>query len=50
MILSTIVKKLFLLKTIPNSRLEYKNHNLFDTKMAKIHTLFLNEKAKNHTL
>ena len=32
------------------SRLECKNHNLFETKTAKIDTLFLTKTAKKHTL
>ena len=37
-------------KTVPNWRLEPKNHTLFMTKMAKIDTLFITKTAKHHTL
>ena len=45
-----IKKQLILLKNIPNSRLEYTNDTLFQTKMVEIDTLFQTETAKNHTL
>ena len=45
-----IKKQLILLKNIPNSRLEYTNHTLFQTKMVELDTLFQTETAKNHTL
>ena len=38
------------LKNIPNSRLEYTNHTLFQTKMVEIDTLFQTKTAKKkHT-
>jgi len=43
---SIMVKKTLRLKSIPNSRLEYKIHTLFMTKMAKIETLFMTKTAE----
>ena len=37
---------MFLLRNITSSRLEYKNHALFITKMAKINTLFMTKMAE----
>ena len=45
-----MMKKWLLLKNIPISRLECKNHTQFMTKMAKIDTLFMTKTAENHTL
>ena len=39
-------KKYCLLKDILNSRLEYKNHTLFMTKMAKLDILFMTKTAE----
>ena len=36
------------LKNIPNSRLEYTNHTLFQTKMVEIDTLFHNKTGKKN--
>ena len=41
MVLLIMMKSSLFKKKIPNSRLEYKNHTLFITKMAKIDTLFM---------
>ena len=38
--------RLILLKSRPNSRLEYTNHTLFQTKMVEIDTLFQTKTAK----
>ena len=37
-------------KNIPNSRLEYTNHTLFQTKMVEIDTLFQTKTAENHLI
>ena len=49
MVLPRMMKKQLLLRNIPNSRLECKNHALFMTKMAKItktDTLFMTKTAE----
>ena len=43
-------KQLILLKKTPNSRLEYTNHTLFQTKMVDIDTLFQTKTAENHLI
>ena len=39
-------KYLIILESIPNSRLECKNHTLFQTKMVEIDTLFQTKTAE----
>jgi len=41
-----MMKKLLLLRNIPNSRLGAQNHSLFVTKIAKIDTLFMTKTAE----
>jgi len=46
MFLSIKMKKLVLLKNMPNSRLKCKNQTLLMIKMAKIDTLFMTKTAE----
>ena len=52
MVLAILKNKKFLLKNIPSSRLEGKNHTVtvFMTKMAKIVTLFMAKTAEKSYL
>ena len=47
MALSVMMKKKLLVENIPNSNLEWKNHNLFEIKMTKLDTLCMTKTAEN---